>query len=112
MRRSTEVGSYATAELTNNGTISIGASANGFGGRDGGASVQASIDYGVFQYANAYSSAAVSLVNNGTLNILAAASASADEDADATAGIRIGIYQYAVASGDGGNASVSLSTTA
>ena len=33
----TAVGGYATAELTNNGAISIGANANAFGGRDGSA---------------------------------------------------------------------------
>jgi hypothetical protein len=108
---STAVGGYATAELTNNGTISIGASANAFGGRDGSASATAHIDYGIFQYANAYSSASVNLVNNGALSIHAAASASADEDATATAGIGIGVSQWATATGDGGNASASLTNT-
>ena len=47
----TGAGGYATAALTNNGTISVAASANAFGGRDGSAVASATIETGVFQYA-------------------------------------------------------------
>ena len=90
---STGVGGYATAELTNNGAISVDANANAFGGRDGSAFGSATVGTGIYQDAQAYGSAAVNITNNGSLDILAAASASGDEDATATAGVSTGVYR-------------------
>ena len=81
--RATGVGGSATDTLTNNGVITIGASANAFAGREGNAAAYATIDTAFWQWAEASAAANVSIVNNGTINVLAAASASGDEGANA-----------------------------
>src|SRR4029079_14651787 len=78
------VGAAATATLTNAGVITVGVTAKAFAGGvpfgtegDGTAHAWATMHQGIGQHAHAYSSAAVNLVNSGTLNIVANADASA-----------------------------------
>ena len=86
LRTSTGVGGYATAELTNNGAISIEANANAFGGREAAPSPRrrsapALPERGSLQQRRGQHD------EQRTLERDRAASASGDEDATAIAGI-------------------------
>lgn len=90
--------------LTNNLGASIGinaqatALANNLGATGGTASADATVGDGIFQSATADTSASVSIVNNGIIDISASALANGDFNADASASIGTGISQNASAS--------------
>lgn len=104
----------ASVDFTNNGLFDIRATAGANGGSD--AYAYGFIDTGVAQYAYADAEdavASVSVVNSGTLNVVAdVAATGASGAAYAGAGIEHGIRQYAYAVGDSPSADASLSNAA
>lgn len=104
----------ASVDFTNNGLFDIRATAGANGGSD--AYAYGFIDTGVAQYAYADAEdavASVSVVNSGTLNVVAdVAATGASGAAYAGAGIEHGIRQYAYAVGESASADASLSNAA
>jgi hypothetical protein len=78
---------------------------------DGDASAFATIGLAIGQNAAASSAANVGLVNDGTIDVLAAALATGDDDITAIAGASLLIFQSASAFGTGGDASAFLVNT-
>lgn len=101
----------AEAMLTNDGDIEIAAYA--FASATSGLANAEAYNYNaISQYAFYGDEATVSLLNNGTIDILAMATAIADTAADATATLRTAIYQSADGNNDPGSmASVSITNT-
>jgi trimeric autotransporter adhesin len=108
-------GGAATATLVNSnaaGTAAILIAADAEAhASDGDASAFATIGLAIGQNAAASSAANVGLVNDGTIDVLAAALATGDDDITAIAGASLLIFQSASAFGTGGDASAFLVNT-